>query len=278
MDYYFILKAIVIGIVEGITEFLPISSTGHMIIVGDFINFKEPLVSRNYRNMFDVVIQLGAIMAIVVLYWRKIKDSIVNLGGYGFKLWRNIIVAFIPSAALGFILHDKIEVYLFSTATVAIALVLGAILMLYMENKYRKGNVIRNIDDVNMMQALKIGVFQCLSLWPGMSRSASTILGGWVSGLSNIAAAEFSFFLALPTMLAASGYVTAKAILRGTVAFTASEVAGLVVGFVVSFLIALLVVEGFIAFLKRKPMRVFAIYRLLIGIILIVFIYSGIIN
>lgn len=278
MDYYFILKAIVIGIVEGITEFLPISSTGHMIIVGDFINFKEPLVSRNYRNMFDVVIQLGAIMAIVVLYWRKIKDSIVNLGGYGFKLWRNIIVAFIPSAALGFILHDKIEVYLFSTATVAIALVLGAILMLYMEDKYRKGNVIRNIDDVNMMQALKIGVFQCLSLWPGMSRSASTILGGWVSGLSNIAAAEFSFFLALPTMLAASGYVTAKAILRGTVAFTASEVAGLVVGFVVSFLIALLVVEGFIAFLKRKPMRVFAIYRLLIGIILIVFIYSGIIN
>jgi undecaprenyl-diphosphatase len=278
MDYYLILKVIIIGIVEGITEFLPISSTGHMIIVGDFINFKAPDISDNYRNMFDVVIQLGAILAIVVLYWKKFKDSLVHLSGYGFKLWRNILLAFLPSAALGFALHDKIEEYLFSTTTVAVALVIGALLMLYMERSYRKGNKINNIDDVNAVQSLKIGLFQCLSLWPGMSRSASTIMGGWVSGLSNIAAAEFSFFLAIPTMIAASGYVTLKAILRGSVAFTSSELAGLVVGFIVSFLVAMLVVDGFIAFLKKKSMRVFAIYRLIIGVILLILIYLGIIG
>jgi undecaprenyl-diphosphatase len=275
MDFYFILKTIIIGIVEGITEFLPISSTGHMIIVGDFINFKAPLVSKDYAKMFDVVIQLGAILAIIVLYWKKIKNSLINIDNYGFKLWRNVILAFIPSAVLGLAFHDKIEEYLFSTVTVSVALVIGAILMLYMEKKYRRTNKVKSIDDVNINQALKIGLFQCLSLWPGMSRSASTIMGGWVSGLSNIAAAEFSFFLALPTMLAASGYVILKAIFKGTVAFTASEVVGLVVGFVVSFLVALLVVDGFIAFLKKKPMRVFAIYRLLLGSILLVFACLG---
>lgn len=275
MDFYFILKTIIIGIVEGITEFLPISSTGHMIIVGDFINFKAPLVSKDYTKMFDVVIQLGAILAIIVLYWKKIKNSLINIDGYGFKLWRNVILAFIPSAILGFAFHDKIEEYLFSTVTVSVALIIGAILMLYMEKKYRRTNKVKCIEDVNINQAIKIGLFQCLSLWPGMSRSASTIMGGWLSGLSNIAAAEFSFFLALPTMLAASGYVIFKAILKGTVAFTASEVAGLVVGFVVSFLVALLVVDGFIAFLKKKPMRVFAIYRLLLGSILLVFACLG---
>lgn len=278
LDYYLILKAIVIAIVEGITEFLPISSTGHMIIVGDFINFKSPMISDNYRNMFDVVIQLGAILAIIVLYWQKISDSLVNIQIYGFKLWTNIIIAFIPSAFLGFMVHDKIEEYLFGTKTVALALIVGAILMLYMEKKYRKENIIKRLEDVNGIQALKIGFFQCLSLWPGMSRSASTIIGGWISGLSNIAAAEFSFFLALPTMTAAAVYVTLKTIVRGSVAFTASEIVGLIIGFVVSFLVALLVVDGFIAFLKKKPMRIFGIYRLLIGMILLGAVYLGVIK
>jgi undecaprenyl-diphosphatase len=272
MDYYLILKAIIIAIVEGITEFLPVSSTGHMIITGEFINFKAPFVSDNYKNMFDVVIQLGAILAIVVLYYQKIKDSFVNMRSYGLKLWGNIIIAFIPSALLGFLLHDKIEEYLFSTTTVAAALIAGAILMLYMENRYRKGSTIQRLEDISSLQALKIGFFQCLSLWPGMSRSASTIMGGWTSGLSNIAAAEFSFFLALPTMTAASIYVVLKAVLRGTVAFTASESVALLAGFIVSFLVALLVVDGFVAFLKRKPMRIFAVYRLIVGVLLLILI------
>lgn len=261
----FLFKAIIIAIVEGITEFLPISSTGHMIIVGHFINF-----TGTYANFFEVVIQLGAILAIVVLYWKKISESLqpknlFNVNKSGFKLWFNIAIAFIPAAVIGLIFKKKIDKYLFNTLTVAIALIVGGILLYIIENKFRKNNRTRDIDDVRPMQSLKIGIFQCLSLWPGMSRSASTIMGGWVSGLSTPAAAEFSFFLAIPTMIAASGLD----MIKDRPHMTSIEIIALVVGFVVSFLVALLVVEKFINFLKKRPMRVFAIYRIFLGIILL---------
>lgn len=268
MDLYLFIKVIVIGIVEGITEFLPVSSTGHMIIIGDFINFNEPTISKAYTDMFEVVIQLGAILAIVVLYWDKVKKSLVDFSGYGYKLWSKIIIAFIPSAVVGLLLHDVIDTYLFNSLTVTLALIAGGILMIYMEKRYRKVNKVRAIENITIKQAIKIGFFQCLALWPGMSRSASTIMGGWVSGLSNVAAAEFSFFLAIPTMVAASGFVMLKAAVKG-ITLDASQIIALTLGFIVSFLVALVVVEKFINFLQKKPMRVFAIYRIFIGIVLL---------
>lgn len=269
-----LLHAIIIAIVEGITEFLPVSSTGHMIIVGDIINYKAT-AGEAFVEMFDVVIQLGAILAIVVLYWKKIMDSLKHFSEYGFKLWTSIIVAFIPSAVIGLLLHSTIKAKLFNSLTVALALVFGGFMMIYFEKTYRKRAVTKKIEDVNIKQAIKIGLFQCLALWPGMSRSASTIMGAWISGLSNAAAAEFSFFLALPTMVAASGLELIKTDFSG---FNSSHYIALAVGFVVAFLVALIVVDKFIAFLKRKPMRIFAIYRIFIGIILIILISTKVIS
>lgn len=268
---FLIFQAIIIGIVEGITEFLPVSSTGHMIIAGSLINFKG-----EFANLFSIVIQLGAILAIVVLYWGKISNSLQNLapGQSGFRFWSNIMIAFTPSAAAGFLLKDYIDKYLFNTATVALALIVGGFLMIYMENRYRNNNSVTNLDNISPLQALQIGFFQCLSLWPGMSRSASTIMGAWTSGLSNVAAAEFSFFLAIPTMVAASTY----SLLKADFTMSGLEMVALAVGFVVSFVVALLVVDGFINFLKKKPMKVFAWYRILVGFIFIGLIYSGILK
>ena len=273
-----ILKAIIIGIVEGITEFLPISSTGHMILVGQFIGFNGTFYNKAYIDMFLVVIQLGAILAIVVLFWNKILDSLnprnlFNTKGSGFKLWLNILIAFIPAAIIGLLFSKRIDAQLMYAKPVAYALIVGAILMIILENKYRKSNKINKIDDVNIKQALVIGIFQCLSLWPGMSRSASTIMGGWVGGLTTAAAAEFSFFLAIPTMVAASGYT----LLKLRVVMSSTEIIALCVGFIVSFLVALVVVEKFINFLKKKPMRVFAIYRICVGSILLILAFSKII-
>lgn len=276
MEIVLMLKAVIIGIVEGITEFLPISSTGHMIIVGNLINFQAPAYPKEYVDMFEVVIQLGAILAIVVLYWKKIKTSLMNLvpGQWGFKLWLNIFVAFLPSAIIGLLLHKTIEAKLFNATTVSLALIVGGFLMILMENKYRRGNKIKSIDDVNIVQAFKIGCFQCLALWPGMSRSASTIIGAWISGLNTVAAAEFSFFLAIPTMVGAS----ALSLKNGIGSMDGSQVIALVIGFVVSFLVALVVVEKFIKFLQRKPMRVFAIYRIFIGIVILILAFTKVIT
>jgi undecaprenyl-diphosphatase len=276
MELLFIIKAAVIGVVEGITEFLPISSTGHMIIVGNLINFKAPTYNGAYIDMFEIVIQLGAILAIVVLYWDKIFNSLKNLkpGKWGFKLWVTILIAFIPAAIVGLRFNDIIKSKLFNPITVACALVFGGFLMIYMENKYRKGNSTNRIEDVNFIQAFKIGCFQCLSLWPGMSRSASTIMGGWISGLTNVAAAEFSFFLAIPTMIAASGW----SLIKVNVSMNISQVIALAVGFIVSFIVALVVVEKFMNFLKRKPMRVFAVYRIFVGVIILILYFTKVIN
>lgn len=267
-----IFKAIIIAIIEGITEYLPISSTGHMIIAADMINFRG-----EFADMFMIVIQLGAILAVVFLYWDKILNSLKNLmpGKWGFKLWLNILVAFIPSAVIGILFNDYIDEHLFGTITVVAALIFGGFLMIAIENKYRKRKGINKIEEVNLRQAFIIGCFQCLALWPGMSRSASTIMGAWISGLSTVAAAEFSFFLALPTMVAASAWTLLK---KGFAIQTSTEVIALGVGFLVSFIVAYIVIEKFIGFLKKRPMRVFAVYRIFIGIILLLLAVFKVIN
>jgi undecaprenyl-diphosphatase len=263
MDILLIIKAFILGIVEGVTEFLPISSTGHMIIVGHFLNFEG-----DFAKLFEIVIQLGAILAIIVLFKDKIFGSLRYLkpGEYGFKLWSGIIVAFIPSGIIAFLLHDKVEKLLMKTFPVSLALLVGGIWMIYAERRYRKNSKITRIEDVNYPQAFMIGVFQCLAiLWPGFSRSASTIIGGWIMGLSTVAAAEFSFFLALPTMIIATGY----SLLKTSLVLSGTQITALIVGFVVSFIVALIVVDKFINYLKHRPMKGFAYYRIIVGLILL---------
>jgi len=256
-----IIIAVILGIVEGVTEFLPVSSTGHLILFGHYLGF-----TGSFAVMFEIIIQLGAILAVVYNYRVRILESLQSLkpGQWGFKLWLCMAVAFLPSAILGVLFNDIIEARLFSPFTVGIALMVGAVMMIVIENKFA-GHRQDQLLEVGLKRSLLIGLAQCMSLIPGMSRSASTIMGGMLVGLSVKTAAEFSFFLAIPTMFAATGY----SLMKGVTAMNSLEWAALAVGFVVSFLVALVVVDKFIAFLGRHSLRVFAYYRLAVGAVII---------
>lgn len=277
----FILKSIVLGIVEGITEFLPISSTGHLIIFQNLLNFES--VSPNYVIMYTYVIQLGAIFAVIVLYRKKIIETIINLFpkkvGFeksGLRFWLIIVLACIPGGFFGILLGDFLDKYLFNPTTVALALFFGGIFMIYAENKLRdKNSEQQSIDDVIVTpkQALIVGFFQCLALIPGMSRSASTIIGGWVAGFSTVLAAEFSFFLSIPIMFGMSFLKIVKIGGLGTI--TGLEIWALVVGFAVSFGVALVVIDRLINYLKKKPMKIFAYYRMIFAVVVII---AGVFN
>lgn len=267
-----LIKSIILGIVEGITEFLPVSSTGHLVIFQNLIGFKG--TSPNYVEMYTYVIQLGAILAVVILYWGKIKDTLVNFFpqkvGYensGFKFWLVIFIACIPGGILGVLLDDLAEEYLFTPVSVAITLFLGALWMIYAEKRFRDNKLKGEELKVTVKQAWIIGLFQCLAIIPGMSRSASTIIGGWASGLSTVAAAEFSFFLAIPVMVGMSFLKIIK--VGGLSILTSPEIISLAVGFLVSFVVALIVIDRFITYLKKKPMKIFAIYRMIFAVIVI---------
>lgn len=266
------LQSVVLGIVEGITEFLPISSTGHLIITQNLIGFNA--VRADYLEMYTYVIQLGAILAVVVLYWKKIQDTLLHFfpkkNGYedsGFRFWLMIVIACIPGGFFGILLDDLAEQYLFSPYTVAIALFVGAIFMMFAEKRFRGQN--GGIEELKLSpkQAILIGLFQCLAIIPGMSRSASTIIGGWIAGLSTVAAAEFSFFLAIPVMVGMSFLKIVK--MGGFGLMSTAEWGALAVGFIVSFLVALVVIRGFINYLKHKPMKIFAKYRMVFAVLVI---------
>lgn len=256
-----IIKAFILGIIEGLTEFLPVSSTGHLIIASDFLHF-----SGSYANMFLIVIQLGAILAVIYYYREKIIDSLKHLkpGDWGFNLWLKMVIAFIPAGIVGFLFNKYINKYLFSSLTVAIALVIGAIMMIIVENAFGKYKI-DDMDKVSTRGSFWIGVAQVMSLFPGMSRSASTIMGGMMVGLSVKAAAEFSFFLSIPTMIIATGYD----LLKNLTGITLIEWEALAVGFIMSFIVALIVIDKFLTYLRSHPLRPFAYYRLIVGIIMI---------
>ncbi|CAK7039234.1 undecaprenyl-diphosphate phosphatase [Tissierella carlieri] len=274
-----VIKSIILGIVEGLTEFLPVSSTGHLVIFQNLIGFKG--TNQSYVEMYTYVIQLGAILAVVILYWKKIKETIINFFpqkvGYeksGFKFWFMIFIACIPGGVFGILLDDLADKYLFNPVSVAITLFLGGIWMIYAENKFRNNRNKSKSLNVTAKQAITIGLFQCLAIIPGMSRSASTIIGGWVSGLSTVAAAEFSFFLAIPVMVGMSFLKIIK--IGGIAVLTVPELISLAVGFVVSFIVALIVINKFISYLKKKPMRIFAFYRMVFAIIVLIAGLTGI--
>lgn len=261
-------KAFIMGIVEGLTEFLPISSTGHMIITGDIIDFK----GGSFHTMFEVVIQLGAILAVVYYYRVKIFDTLRHLKPreWGFEFWLKIIIAFIPSAIVGVLVHDYIEEHFFSSYTVAIALVVGGIMMILAENIFGRYGL-DDMDKIDKKQALTIGIAQCMALIPGMSRSASTIMGGMAAGMATKAAAEFSFFLAIPTMFGATIY----SLLKGFSGVTSEEWKALGIGFAVSFFVAILAVDRFLSYLKKHSLKFFAYYRIIFGILMIILISRG---
>lgn len=270
MDFMYILKGIIIAIVEGITEFLPISSTGHLIIAGHFLGFGEGA----FEKMFMVVIQLGAIMAIVVLYWNKLWDLVIKFfkgEKAGRKFVIAILVGILPAFVFGMLLNDFIDEHLFRVITVIAGLLVGALLLLYFEKEYRGKENTFNVEDITPLQAIKVGLFQCLSLWPGMSRSSSTIMGGWISKLSPELAAEYSFFLAIPIMVGASFLKLLK--FGKSVGFkvvTSTQWVTLIAGSLVAFIVALICVRAFMNYIKKKPMKVFAYYRIALAFILLI--------
>lgn len=280
MDIIFILKAIIIAIVEGLTEFIPVSSTGHMILVGWAIGF-----DGEFAKMFEVVIQLGAIMAVVVLYWKKIEESIVEFfsfiftrakkGKTGFRFGINVIAASIPMAIVGVLFYDKIKAK-FIPEAVIVGFIVGGVLLIILENIYKnKDSKVEDIDNITPGQSFKVGLLQLLAVWPGMSRSASTIMGGWIAGLSTPIAAEFSFFIAIPAMIGSSG----KDLFEFNYSImTPTLWIALIAGFVVAFLVALIVMKKFVDFLKKKPLKVFATYRIVAGILLGILVLTNIIT
>lgn len=273
LGFYLIIKAIILGIVEGLTEFLPVSSTGHLIIFGHFLDFKGA-----FATSFEVMIQLGAVLAIVVLYRERIFGAFRNLGKgqWGRGLAINIIVGVIPALILAVLLKDAIKSLFGSVIVVAISLIVGAVL-LYIAEKYTKSKDIGkrkdNLDDLSVKDSLVVGLFQCLALVPGMSRSGSTISGGLFRNLSPRLAAEFSFFLAIPIMFGAFVFE-----LKDLVIGSSIEIVALIIGFIVSFIVAYFVVKIFVDFLGKHSYVGFVIYRAIVGVGLLILILTGIIN
>ena len=270
-----LLKAVLFGIVEGVTEWLPISSTGHLILLDEFITLN---VSDAFKSMFDVVIQLGAILAVIVLFFHKLNpfspSKTSDEKKQTWDLWFKVIEAIIPSGIVGVLFDDWMDTHLHNAVVVSIALIVYGIAFILVENrrqgKYLGKNAVDTVYDITYRTALIIGLFQCLSLIPGTSRSGSTILGAILIGVGRSAGAEFSFFMAIPTMLGASAIKGLKFLLSG-VSATGTEVGVLIVGCVVSFLVSLLVIKGLMQYVRSHSFSAFGVYRIVLGIVVLAY-------
>ena len=266
------LKAVLFGIVEGITEWLPVSSTGHLILLDEFIKLD---VSPAFYEMFQVVIQLGAILAVILLFFHKLnpfslkKDAVQKKDTW--NLWFKVVVAVIPSAVVGLLLDDWMDEHLYNYVVVAIMLIVYGVAFLFVEKRNENRHfAISDVSAMDYRTAILMGAFQCLSLIPGTSRSGATILGGIILGVSRGAAAEFSFFMAIPTMLGASALKLLKFLLEGVQA-TSTEVMVLVVGCVVSFLVSLLVIKALMEYVRKRSFAVFGVYRIVLGALVLLY-------
>ena len=270
------LKAVLFGVVEGITEWLPVSSTGHLILLDEFVKLQ---VSAAFYEMFQVVIQLGAIAAVIVLFFHKLnpfspkKDAVQKKGTW--NLWFKVVVGVLPSALIGLLLDDWMDEHLYNYIVVAITLILYGVAFLFVE-KWNAARTmkIQSVEDIDYRTAILIGAFQCLSLIPGTSRSGSTILGAIVLGVSRGAGAEFSFFLAIPTMLGASALKLLKFLLEG-ITPTGTEIMVLITGCVVSFLVSLAVIKGLMEYVRKHSFSVFGIYRIVLGVLVLGYFLVG---
>ena len=261
-----LLKTVLFGIVEGITEWLPISSTGHMILLNEFLTLD---VSPEFWELFEVVIQLGAILAVIVLFFGKLNPFAPSKSAEQkrstWKLWFRVIVAVLPSAVIGFILDDWFNEHFYNYVTVAVALIVYGIAFIIIEKlRSKKSTRVERVEDITYRDALLVGAFQVLAIVPGTSRSGSTILGGMMFGLSRTAAAEFSFYLAIPTMAGASLLKGAKFLLGGN-SLSGTEWAILLVGCAVAFGTSLLVIKYLMDYVRRHSFSAFGVYRIILG-------------
>jgi undecaprenyl-diphosphatase len=267
MDLILYIKALLLGLLEGATEFLPVSSTGHLIIAGDLLDF-----TGEKSKTFKIFIQLGAILAIVWHYRQRVLKVIAGIGRdpEANRFVLNLGIAFLPAAVLGLLLHKTVKAHLFNSYTVAAALVAGGFIILWVE---RRKHVIKieAVDQLRWQDALKVGLFQSFALFPGVSRAGATIMGGLLSGLSRPAATEFSFFLAIPTMLAATSYDLYKS--RDLL--DANDFGLLAAGFIAAFISALFVVKLFLSYVGRHSFVPFAYYRIVFGLLVLVLGYTG---
>lgn len=257
------IKAALLGIVEGFTEFLPISSTGHLILINEFISF-----DKEFTLLFDIVIQLGAILAVLVYFWKRLwpfsKDRDRNKTTW--NIWLKSIVGISPAIILGFLFAEKIEENLFNPWTVAITLILGGLIILYIERKNHQPKI-GSISNLTFKTAFFIGLIQCLSMIPGTSRSAATIIGAMVLGANRVVATEFSFFLAIPTMIAASTW----SLLKYNELLNPQQIFILSVGFIVSFFIALAVIKFLINYVQKNNFKIFGYYRIILGLMVTIY-------
>jgi undecaprenyl-diphosphatase len=273
LDYIFeLFKAILFGIVEGITEWLPVSSTGHLILLNEFITLN---MSEEFQSMFDVVIQLGAILAVIVLFFNKLNPldlkKTPQQRGRTWELWFKVLVAILPSGIVGILFDDWMDAHFHNGIVVSMALILYGIAFIAVErmNAGKKPSV-QTVYQIDYKTALLIGAFQCLSLIPGTSRSGSTILGAILLGVGRSAGAEFSFFMAIPTMLGASAIKLLKFLLSGAEA-TATEISVLIVGCVVSFVVSMLVIKALMEYVRKHSFSAFGVYRIVLGAVVLVY-------
>lgn len=270
-----IIKVFILSLVEGLTEFVPVSSTGHMILVDQFLKLSD---NKVFVDAFKIIIQLGAILSVVVYYWKKIfpfaKGNTKQESMDIIAMWIKIVIAVIPAVILGLKFDDIIEEKFFNSLTVSIMLVFYGILLIWIETRKKKEEKIKSIKEMTIPLALGVGLFQCLAMIPGTSRSAATIIGGVLLGLNRVLATEFSFFLAIPTML---GATLLKIVKIGNV-LTMEEWFLIGLGFVLSFIFAYAVIKVFMDYIKKHDFKVFGYYRIILGIIMLLLFFTGVIK
>ena len=270
-----IVKVVLLSLVEGLTEFIPVSSTGHMIIVEQFLKLSE---NKQFVNAFEIIIQLGAILSVVVYYWNKIWPFSSKISSQKRKeitlMWIKIIAAVLPAVVLGLLFDDVIDEHLFNPMTVSVMLVVYGILLIWLESGKKRKEKFKTIAELPVITALEIGIFQCLAMVPGTSRSAATIIGGVLLGLNRVLATEFSFFLAIPTMLGA----TLLKIIKIGSGLGNYEWFLIALGFVLSFIFAYGVIKVFMNHIKKHDFKIFGYYRIIVGIIILILFLTGVVK
>ena len=266
-----LLKAALMGIVEGLTEFLPISSTGHLILAGALLGFDD-----NKAKVFDIAIQTGAIFAVIMVYWQKIKDTLVTLptshASRGFAL--NVLIAFVPAVVLGLLFGKYIQAHLFTPVVVATTFIVGGLIILWVEGRDKRTEVTSTVETMTPWLALKVGLVQCLAMIPGTSRSGATIIGGMLLGLSRRAATDFSFYLAIPTLIGAGAY----SLYKERALLSVADAPMFAVGLLFSFLSAWVCVRWLLKYIATHSFVVFAWYRIAFGIVVLATAYSGVVK
>ena len=268
MDPILLVKAAVMGVVEGLTEFLPVSSTGHLILTGALLGMTD-----DKSKVFDIAIQTGAILAVIIVYWQRLSSAVLGLGRsvQARRFILNVAMGFLPAAIIGFLVYKKIKVYLFNGPVVAAAFIVGGLIILWVESRKPRPARINDIDDMTPLDALKVGLVQCLGMIPGTSRSGATIIGGMLLGLSRKTATDFSFFLAIPTLVAAGGY----SLWKERALLSLADLPMFAVGFVVSFLAAWVCVRWLLRYVATHTFVPFAWYRIVFGLVVLVTYWTG---